>query len=172
MTRFRFVGPRCAWLAGSAPSPEYASTSVSRTVTPFADRRQPSSVRAVSATFSAGASNHAYRTGPANHSPALYLPESILKGICGLRGRLHDPAIVGVVSISAARFRYTLVAGATAVVIGAGFTLVGLERHAQQATPSVRSAQAPLAAESPQDDPPAADAASPSASATSSATPT
>jgi uncharacterized protein YkwD len=79
---------------------------------------------------------------------------------------------VGVVSISAARFRYTLVAGATAVVIGTGFTLVGLERHAQQATPSVRSAQAPLAAESPQDDPPVADAVSPSASATSSATPT
>jgi uncharacterized protein YkwD len=78
---------------------------------------------------------------------------------------------VGVVSMSAARFRYTLVAGATAVVIGTGFTLVGLERHAEQA-PSVRSAQAPLAAEAPQDDPPAADDASPSASATSSPTPT
>jgi uncharacterized protein YkwD len=76
---------------------------------------------------------------------------------------------VGVVSISAARFRYTLVAGATAVVIGTGFTLVGLERHAQQA-PSVRSAQTPLTAETP-DYPLAADDASPSASATSSPTP-
>ncbi|HEY7271586.1 MAG TPA: CAP domain-containing protein [Actinoplanes sp.] len=73
--------------------------------------------------------------------------------------------------MSAARFRYTLVAGATAVVIGTGFTLVGLERHAEQA-PSVRSAQAPLAAEAPQDDPSAADDAAPSASATSSPTPT
>jgi uncharacterized protein YkwD len=78
---------------------------------------------------------------------------------------------VGVVSMSAARFRYTLVAGATAVVIGTGFTLVGLERHAQQA-PSVRSAQAPLAAEAPQDYPSVADDASPSESATSSPTPT
>jgi uncharacterized protein YkwD len=73
--------------------------------------------------------------------------------------------------MSAARFRYTLVAGATAVVIGTGFTLVGLERHAEQA-PSVRSAQAPLAAEAPQDYPSVADAASPSESATSSPTPT
>jgi uncharacterized protein YkwD len=73
--------------------------------------------------------------------------------------------------MSAARFRYTLVAGATAVVIGTGFTLVGLERHAQQ-TPSVRSAQAPLAAEVPQDDPSVADVASPSESATASPTPT
>ena len=44
--------------------------------------------------------------------------------------------------MSAAHVRSTLVAGATAVVIGTGFTLVGLDRHAQQA-PSVRSAQAP-----------------------------
>jgi uncharacterized protein YkwD len=70
--------------------------------------------------------------------------------------------------MSAAHFRYTLVAGATAVVIGTGFTLVGLDRHAQQAT-SVRSAQAPLAAEAPEDYPPvAADESSPSPSATSS----
>jgi uncharacterized protein YkwD len=74
--------------------------------------------------------------------------------------------------MSAARFRYTLVAGATAVVIGTGFTVVGLERHAGQ-TASVRSAQAPLAAtEAPQDHPPAPDVVSPSASATSSRTPT
>jgi uncharacterized protein YkwD len=70
--------------------------------------------------------------------------------------------------MSAAHLRYTLVAGATAVVIGTGFTLVGLERHAQQA-PSTRSAQAPLAAEAPEDYPPAvADPSSPSARATSS----
>jgi uncharacterized protein YkwD len=74
--------------------------------------------------------------------------------------------------MSAAHFRYTLVAGATAVVIGSGFTLVGLERHAQQA-PSVRSAQAPVAAEAPEDYPPAlADEPSVSPSAASSATPT
>jgi uncharacterized protein YkwD len=48
---------------------------------------------------------------------------------------------------------------------------VGLERHAQQ-TPGVRLAQAPLAAESPQDEPPAVDPASPSPSATSSPNPT
>jgi uncharacterized protein YkwD len=101
----------------------------------------------------------------------LYLAESILKRVCGRRERLPGAAIVGVVSMSAARFRYTLVAGATAVVIGTGFTVVGLERHAQQA-PSVRSAQAPLAADSSQDYPPAADPESPSPSATSSATPT
>jgi uncharacterized protein YkwD len=35
---------------------------------------------------------------------------------------------------AAARFRYTLVAGATAVVIGVGFTLVGIGRHAQVVT--------------------------------------
>ena len=75
--------------------------------------------------------------------------------------------------MTAARFRYTLVAGATAVVIGTGVTLVGLERHAQQA-PSVRSAQAPVAAEAPQDYPPVADPPSPSASSsrTPTATPT
>jgi uncharacterized protein YkwD len=74
--------------------------------------------------------------------------------------------------MSAAHLRYTLVAGATAVVIGTGFTLVGLERHAQQA-PSTRSAQAPLAADAPEAYPPAvADSSSPTASATSSPSPT
>ena len=36
---------------------------------------------------------------------------------------------------TAARLRYTLVAGATAVVIGAGFTFVGLDRYSPD-TPS------------------------------------
>jgi uncharacterized protein YkwD len=68
--------------------------------------------------------------------------------------------------MSAARFRYTLVAGATAVAVGTGFTIVGLDRHAQQ-PPNVRSAQAALAADAPQDNPPVAGAASPSESASS-----
>jgi uncharacterized protein YkwD len=45
-----------------------------------------------------------------------------------------------------ARFRYTLVAGATAVVIGTGFTVVGLNRHADAQTRVPRAADAPLAA--------------------------
>jgi uncharacterized protein YkwD len=73
--------------------------------------------------------------------------------------------------MSAAHLRYTLVAGATAVVIGTGFTLVGLERHAQQA-PSTRSAQAALTADAPDDYPPPAVAESSSPSATSSPTAT
>jgi uncharacterized protein YkwD len=47
---------------------------------------------------------------------------------------------------AAARFRYTLVAGATAVVIGGGFTAVGLHQHGQDTNPSIRSADTPLAA--------------------------
>jgi uncharacterized protein YkwD len=47
---------------------------------------------------------------------------------------------------AAARFRYTLVAGATAVVIGSGFTVVGLSRHADAQTPLPRAADVPLAA--------------------------
>jgi uncharacterized protein YkwD len=58
------------------------------------------------------------------------------------------------VSMSAtARFRYTLVAGATAVVIGSGFTVVGLNRHAdaqtekpRAAAPAADAADLPLAA--------------------------
>jgi uncharacterized protein YkwD len=46
----------------------------------------------------------------------------------------------------AARFRYTLVAGATAVVIGSGFTVVGLSRHAAAQTQLPRAADVPLAA--------------------------
>jgi len=47
---------------------------------------------------------------------------------------------------AAARFRSTLAAGATAVVIGTGFTVVGLTRHAEAQTPIPRAADAPLAA--------------------------
>jgi uncharacterized protein YkwD len=52
------------------------------------------------------------------------------------------------VSLSAAaRFRYTMVAGATAVVIGTGFTVIGLGRHADAETTTVpRAADQPLAA--------------------------
>lgn len=77
-----------------------------------------------------------------------------------------------------AQLRYTLVAGATAVVIGLGFTLVGLDRQsASDAAPAARSAQIPLAAAPPA---PSSDAAagdlfdtttSPSPSASASATP-
>jgi len=49
---------------------------------------------------------------------------------------------------AAARARYTLVAGATAVVIGTGFAVVGLNRHAAEAQVP-RSADAPLVAVSP-----------------------
>jgi uncharacterized protein YkwD len=56
------------------------------------------------------------------------------------------------VSMSAARFRSTLVAGATAIVIGAGFTVVGLNRHSD-ATSSLRSVDAPLSADASQNDP-------------------
>jgi uncharacterized protein YkwD len=46
----------------------------------------------------------------------------------------------------AARFRYTLVAGATAVVIGTGFTVVGMTRHADAGSPVPRAADVPLVA--------------------------
>jgi len=82
------------------------------------------------------------------------------------------------VSISAARFRYTMVAGSTAVVIGVGFTLVGLNKHADSVA-SVASADtagyAPGSAAAPADDYPLPDPttasapASPSPSATSPA---
>jgi uncharacterized protein YkwD len=53
---------------------------------------------------------------------------------------------------AAQRFRYTLVAGATAVVIGVGFTVVGFNR--QGSPPATRTgAQAPLAAAAPAADP-------------------
>ncbi len=74
------------------------------------------------------------------------------------------------------RFRYTLVAGATAVVIGVGFTFVGLDRHNASAdAPATRSAQVPLvAAPAPQDSLPADgtlfDETAPSTSASPSAT--
>jgi len=53
---------------------------------------------------------------------------------------------------AAHRFRYTLVAGATAVVIGAGFTVVGLNRQA--APPATRAASdVPLVVADPGGDP-------------------
>src|SRR5690348_13013491 len=57
MTALRGVRPRWACEAASPPWPAYASTSVSRAVTPLAVRWQPSSPRA------------ARSTGPANNSP-------------------------------------------------------------------------------------------------------
>ncbi|WP_236718427.1 CAP domain-containing protein [Actinoplanes sp. TFC3] len=83
----------------------------------------------------------------------------------------------------ARQFRYTLAAGATAVVIGVGFTAVGLNRHGD-ATADPAALSAPLATQSPiglpdntadllLDDsasglPPAPPSASPSPSASSS----
>ncbi|GGL19986.1 CAP domain-containing protein [Mangrovihabitans endophyticus] len=49
-------------------------------------------------------------------------------------------------SHSAARFRYTLAAGATAVVIGVGFTAVGFSRRDGDAATSPSAADVPLAA--------------------------
>src|SRR5689334_4002919 len=82
MTALRLVGPRCAWLAGSSPRPEYASTSVSRSVTPFPASRQPSSVRAVSGTAEEGASSQAYVTRLGKHSPSepFLVPEDRIEG--------------------------------------------------------------------------------------------
>jgi uncharacterized protein YkwD len=53
--------------------------------------------------------------------------------------------------MSTARFRYTLVAGATAVVIGSGFTFAGLRSHAgdDAAAATPRAAAAPLDAPVP-----------------------
>ena len=53
---------------------------------------------------------------------------------------------------AAARLRYTLVAGATAVVIGSGFTVAGLRSHAAEgaAATTPRAAAAPLDAPAPQ----------------------
>jgi uncharacterized protein YkwD len=63
---------------------------------------------------------------------------------------------------TAARLRYTLVAGTTAVVIGAGFTAVGLHRHGQD-NPGIRSADSALTATDPSapDDANPLDAAAP-----------
>ena len=86
--------------------------------------------------------------------------------------------------ISAARFRYTLVAGSTAVVIGAGFTMVGLNKHAADVTTvsdvatvaTVDAGAGPggpggglLPSDDPLVDPTAATSAAPSASASSPA---
>jgi uncharacterized protein YkwD len=48
-----------------------------------------------------------------------------------------------------ARFRYTLVAGVTAVVIGSGFTVVGLSRQADAQSGSPSAAGLPVAVTSP-----------------------
>lgn len=53
--------------------------------------------------------------------------------------------------MSAARFRYTLVAGATAVVIGSGFTVVGLNKHADAKATIPTAATEPLVAAPPPD---------------------
>jgi uncharacterized protein YkwD len=45
---------------------------------------------------------------------------------------------------AAARFRYTMVAGATAVVIGTGFTVIGLSRHAEAEPAAATAAEQPL----------------------------
>jgi uncharacterized protein YkwD len=70
---------------------------------------------------------------------------------------------------AAARFRYTLVAGATAVVIGTGFAVVGLTRHADAQTQVPQAADAPLAAAGPA--PSTASAPATSASPSSSPSP-
>jgi uncharacterized protein YkwD len=77
---------------------------------------------------------------------------------------------------AAARFRYTLVAGATAVVIGAGFTVAGVTRGNPEAAADRSSADVPLTAPQPPIFPedagllPSEDAASATVSAAPSAT--
>src|SRR3954452_10951114 len=66
MTALRRVGPRKACEAGSV-GPAYASTSVRRTVTPPADRCEPSIDRATPATSGAASQERSIR--PASHSP-------------------------------------------------------------------------------------------------------
>jgi uncharacterized protein YkwD len=56
---------------------------------------------------------------------------------------------------AAARFRYTMVAGATAVVIGSGFTVIGLGKHADAETRATAADRPLVIAESV--DPTAAD---------------
>jgi len=65
------------------------------------------------------------------------------------------------VSISATRFRSTVAAGATAVVIGSGFALVGLHQRAVNHPPLRSADAAPLAASSGANRPAAALAATP-----------
>lgn len=73
----------------------------------------------------------------------------------------------------AARFRYTLVAGATAVVIGTGFTIAGLSGDGGTETTVPSAAQQPLTAASSDDAGPLPDVATttPSATPSVSATP-
>jgi uncharacterized protein YkwD len=80
---------------------------------------------------------------------------------------------------AAARLRYTLVAGVTAVVMGSGFTAVGLMRHADAGTAVPSAADEPLTAASADAGQPLIDLGSatpsapvsPSPSASKSATP-
>jgi uncharacterized protein YkwD len=68
---------------------------------------------------------------------------------------------------TAARLRYTMVAGVTAVVIGTGFTVVGLNRHAAEATvpTAAEATTAPAGTDSPPaDSPSATEEATPAAS--------
>jgi uncharacterized protein YkwD len=69
---------------------------------------------------------------------------------------------------AAARIRYTLVAGATAVVIGTGFTVMGLSRHADAEPAANTAAEQPLAKAPTTGD--AGDTAPPAAAPPSSAT--
>jgi uncharacterized protein YkwD len=70
----------------------------------------------------------------------------------------------------AARFRYTLVAGATAIVIGVGFTAAGLHRQVGD-RPSPRSAGVPLVTVEPPDPAPTANLLDDAVAATGSPTP-
>jgi len=63
-----------------------------------------------------------------------------------MRRSLSSLEVTRPVSMSAvARFRYTMVAGATAVVIGSGFTVVGLNKHADARETVPAAASQPLA---------------------------
>ena len=72
---------------------------------------------------------------------------------------------------AAARFRYTLVAGATSVVIGMGFTVVGLSRQGGAEAQVPRSADAPLVTDSPAADETPTESISVSALPSASASP-
>jgi uncharacterized protein YkwD len=60
-----------------------------------------------------------------------------------------EPEVTEPVSISARQFRYTLVAGATAVVIGVGFTVAGFQGQGDAASPVGASGDAPLVVAKP-----------------------
>ena len=72
---------------------------------------------------------------------------------------------------AAARLRYTMVAGATAVVIGTGFTVIGLSRHAA-ATATKPTAAEQTTAPASQESPPVDESTTPTPSPTPTKTPT